>query len=81
MAAEKLVGAPDRKTQKIPFWTRRSSTRGMPRGLFGSIGLITLAVAEFIAHESVLHFGSLNHAQDQEINGQTARLLLEGERT
>ena len=39
------------------------------------------AVAELIAHESKLQFGSLNHAQDQEINGQTARLLLEGERT
>lgn len=31
-------GAPDRSTQKIPFKTRRSSTRGMPRGLFGSKG-------------------------------------------
>jgi hypothetical protein len=27
------------------------------------------------------HFGSLNHAQDQGINGQTACPLLEGERT
>jgi hypothetical protein len=26
-------------------------------------------------------FGRLNHAWDQEISGQTARLLLEGERT
>jgi hypothetical protein len=33
---------PDRKTQKMPLRTRRSSTRGMPRGLFGSIGLMTL---------------------------------------
>src|SRR5437667_9033496 len=39
------------------------------------------AVAEFIAHDSMLHFGSLNHAQDQGINGQAAGLLLEGERT
>ena len=31
-----------RKTQKIPLRMRRSSTRGMPRGLFGSIGLMTL---------------------------------------
>src|SRR5579875_3392476 len=34
-------GAPVRKTQKIPFRTRRSSTRGTPRGLFGSNGAIT----------------------------------------
>jgi len=33
-------GAPDRKTQKMPFRTRRSFTRGTPRGLFGSIGLM-----------------------------------------
>ena len=29
----------------------------------------------------MLYFGSLNHAQDQGINGQTARPPLEGERT
>ena len=29
----------------------------------------------------MLHFESLNHAQDQGINGQTACPLLEGERT
>ena len=28
-------GAPDRKTQKMPFRTWRSFTRGTPRGLFG----------------------------------------------
>jgi magnesium transporter len=28
--------------QKMPLRTRRSSTRGMPRDLFGSIGLMTL---------------------------------------
>jgi hypothetical protein len=28
-------GAPERKTQEMPFRTRRSLTRGMPRGLFG----------------------------------------------
>jgi hypothetical protein len=39
------------------------------------------AVAQFIAHDSMLHFESLNHAQDQGINGQTACPLLEGERT
>ena len=33
-------GAPDRSTQKMPFRTRRSSTRGTPRDLFGSIGLM-----------------------------------------
>jgi hypothetical protein len=30
----------ERKIQKIPFKTRRSSTRGTPRGLFGSNGWI-----------------------------------------
>jgi hypothetical protein len=35
-------GAPDRKTQNVPLRTRRSFTRGPPRGLFGSIGLMTL---------------------------------------
>jgi hypothetical protein len=29
----------------------------------------------------MLHLGSSNHAWDQEINGQTAHLLLAGERT
>src|SRR5262249_5948966 len=33
-------GAPDRKTQKMPLRTLRSSTRGTPRGLFGSNGLM-----------------------------------------
>ena len=32
-------------------------------------------------HDSMLHFESLNHAQDLGINGQTACPLLEGERT
>jgi hypothetical protein len=34
-------GAPVRKRQKMPFSTRRSSTRGTPRGLFGNNGWIT----------------------------------------
>src|SRR6478672_6239926 len=34
-------GAPVRNRQKIPFNTRRSSTRGTPRGLFGNNGWIT----------------------------------------
>ncbi|MGH6812788.1 MAG: hypothetical protein ACREDM_10710 [Methylocella sp.] len=34
-------GAPVRSRQKIPFNTRRSSTRATPRGLFGSSGEIT----------------------------------------
>ena len=28
----------ERKTQKMPFNTRRSSTRGIPRDLFGRMG-------------------------------------------
>jgi hypothetical protein len=35
-------GAPDRSIQKMPFSTRRSSTRGTPRGLLGSIGLMAV---------------------------------------
>src|SRR5215813_12423179 len=59
--------------------TRQSSTRGMLRDLFGSIGLMTplFAVAEFIVHGS----RSLNHAQDRKINGSIACPLLKGERT
>src|SRR5215469_15138069 len=34
-------GAPDRSTQKMPFSTRRSSTRGTPRGSLGRSGSIT----------------------------------------
>ena len=34
-------GAPVRSRQKMPFKTRRSSTRGTPRGLFGNKGWIT----------------------------------------
>src|ERR1700678_1271077 len=34
-------GAPVRNRQNIPFRTRRSSTRGTPRTLFGSSGAIT----------------------------------------
>lgn len=34
------LGAPDRRPQKMPFRTRRSFTRGAPRGLFGRKGLI-----------------------------------------
>jgi len=35
-------GAPDRNTQKMPLRTRRSFTRGTPRGLFGNIGLMAV---------------------------------------
>jgi hypothetical protein len=50
---------PDRRTQKMPLRTRRSFTRGTPRGLFGSIGL--MVIREFVAHDSSPQFGSLNH--------------------
>src|SRR5262249_8879654 len=33
---------PDRKTQNMPLRTRRSFTRGTPRGLLGSIGLMAI---------------------------------------
>ena len=35
-AGRSRQGAPDRKTQEMQLRTRRSFTRGMPRGLFGS---------------------------------------------
>src|SRR5262249_61662012 len=35
-------GAPDLKTQKMPLSTRRSFTRGTPRGLFGRNGLMAV---------------------------------------
>ena len=35
-------GAPERRTQKMPLSTRRSFTRRTPRGLLGSIGLMTV---------------------------------------
>jgi hypothetical protein len=55
-------GAPDRKTQKMPFSTRRSFTRGTPRGLLGSIGLGSpFAVGEFVAHDSAPSVRGLNH--------------------
>ena len=53
-------GAPDRKTQKMPFRTRRSFTRGTPRGLFGSIGLMAAhSLGKLIAQDSRLQFGNL----------------------
>jgi hypothetical protein len=39
-------GAPDRNTQKMPLRMRRSLTRGTPRGLFGSIGLMAVHSSE-----------------------------------
>jgi len=35
-------GAPERRTQKMPLRTRRSFTRGTPRGLSGNIGLMAV---------------------------------------
>ena len=40
MSGRSRQGAPDRSTQKMPLRTRRSFTRGTPRGLLGSIGLM-----------------------------------------
>ena len=42
VAGRSRQGAPDRNIQKIPLRTRRSSTRGTPRGLLGSIASMTL---------------------------------------
>jgi len=43
-------GAPVRNAQNIPFRTRRSSTRGTPRGLFGAAARSTpFEIIELIA--------------------------------
>jgi hypothetical protein len=42
MGGRSRQGAPDRNTLKMPLRTRRASTRGMPRGLVGSIARMTL---------------------------------------
>lgn len=57
-------GAPERRTQKMPLSTRRSFTRGTPRGLFGRNGLMAapFIIREFVAHDSRLRLGMLNHA-------------------
>jgi len=57
-------GAPVRKRQNIPFKTRRSSTRGTPRGLFGNNGWITdhsKSVKSKRAMSKLQLFGILNH--------------------
>jgi hypothetical protein len=53
--------APERRTQKMPLGTRRSFTRGTPRGLFGRFDGSPFIIAEFVAHDSRLRYGSLNH--------------------
>ena len=54
----------------MPLSTRRSFKRRTPRGLFGSIGLMAgpFVVAEFVAHDSRLQFGSFNHVSGSAIN-------------
>ena len=66
----------------IPAAPRPASRRRGEAG--GAMGLhpppsagaaaVASAVTEFVAHESKLPFGALNHALDQEINSQTAHL-------
>ena len=48
----------------MPFNTRRSSTRGTPRGLFGSNGAMTLhskSVSSYPCLIQLPQLGSLNH--------------------
>jgi hypothetical protein len=53
----------------MPLSTRRSFTRGTPRALFGSIGLIAAhSIGEFVAHDWRLQFGSLNHVLTAKLN-------------
>ena len=62
-AGRSRQGAPDRRTQKMPLRTRRSFTRGTPRGLFGQHRLDgnPFIIGGFVAHDSSPQFGSLNH--------------------
>ncbi len=55
-------GAPEGKTQKDALRTRRSFTRGTPRG-FRQHGLdgSPFIIRELVAHDSSPQFGSLNH--------------------
>ena len=50
---------PDRKTQKMPLRTRRSFTRGTPRGLFGSIGLMAVHSWSVVTHDPSPRFWGL----------------------
>lgn len=45
--------APERRTQKMPLRTRRSSKRGTPHGLYGKMRLdrVLLEIAEFVAFD------------------------------
>jgi hypothetical protein len=54
----------------MPFRTRLSFTRGTPRGLFGSSRFDgdPFIVGEFVAHDSILQFWSLNHGDLAECN-------------
>src|SRR5258706_7787866 len=64
-------GAPERKTQKIPFRTRRSSTRGMPRGLFGRNDLMAAHSKSVSSYRMIRGpFGRLNHVQTDAFNRQ-----------
>jgi hypothetical protein len=47
----------------MPLSTRRSFTRGTPRGLFGRNGLmVAIDNRRVVTHDSRLRFRSLNHA-------------------
>ncbi|MBA7473270.1 hypothetical protein ES707_08605 [subsurface metagenome] len=45
-------GSPGSQDPETTLRTRRSVTPGMPRGLFGSIGLSPFIVREFVPHDS-----------------------------
>jgi hypothetical protein len=55
----------------MPLRTRRSLTRGTPRGLLSSIGLMAVHSwsVEFVTHDSgPPHFGTLNHGSIAKLN-------------
>src|SRR5215468_1692378 len=55
-------GAPDRSTQKMPFSTRRSSTRGTPRGLLGRSGAITRHSKSVRSYRLMHMLNQISHA-------------------
>src|ERR1043166_2447916 len=74
MSGRSRHGAPDRKApedaiEDASVVHARNATRLVREHPFDDP---PFAVAEFIAHDSMLPFGSVNHAKDHGINGQTA---------
>jgi hypothetical protein len=79
----RLQGAAERRTQNMPLRTRRSSTRGMPCGLFGSIGLMTPHSQSLSSYRMIRgsSFGSFNRGRRDAINREPTLPGLPANRT